>query len=239
MDYDGEPNSNGTLSNETASTEIFNVLLSRTWPLEDRQIGNETSQNSTLWNAAMLFAKESLILRDDLEKNVPSLPIDSPSYRHQTVTSTSKRAIELSRIGYIQECGTKFIHRWEILFKFLAYIWFLLLIEMRRQNNSKKFVQMELIPCLSNFAILTRFFVTSTKNIEVSMAPATIWITQLHLELHSDHFVEWFHQVIKMVSIFLYVENSYNSQQKNNKIDWIFYWTDLSKVRRCHVYWVI
>lgn len=109
VDFDDGPTSNTT--NATAPVETFNVLLSRTWPLEDQKVENITSDNSTLWDSAIFFAKESLLKLDDLEENVPSLPVDSPSYRHQTVTSTSKRAMELSRVGYMEECGTKYMYR--------------------------------------------------------------------------------------------------------------------------------
>ncbi|XP_045481883.1 lactoperoxidase [Harmonia axyridis] len=109
MEFDDEQNLNET--NSTIPEETFNILLSKTWPLDDQKINNITSQNSTSWEAALLYGKVSLMEKDDIEKNIPPLPVDSPSYRHQTVTSTSKRAIELARVGYMEECGMKYMHR--------------------------------------------------------------------------------------------------------------------------------
>ncbi|KAK9890312.1 hypothetical protein WA026_010414 [Henosepilachna vigintioctopunctata] len=85
--------------------------MSQTWPLKDEEIKNITSNDSSQWKAALLFGSKELDKKDNIELNTPTLPVDTPSYRHQKVTPTSIKALQLSRIGYLEEYGAKYMHR--------------------------------------------------------------------------------------------------------------------------------
>ncbi|KAL3290143.1 hypothetical protein HHI36_023507 [Cryptolaemus montrouzieri] len=107
--FNDGPATNTNSTNDTVET--FDLLLSRTWPLDDTKMDNITSQNFSQFEEAIMFGKKILDEKDEMERNIPPLPVDSASYKHQKVTSTAKKALDLSRIGYLKEYGTKYLLR--------------------------------------------------------------------------------------------------------------------------------
>uniref|UniRef100_A0AAR5PV58 Uncharacterized protein n=2 Tax=Dendroctonus ponderosae TaxID=77166 RepID=A0AAR5PV58_DENPD len=97
-------------SNETdlISVDTFITLFNNTWPLED-QVEMKTNDRGN-WDHAMQEGEMFLESKDSIEKNASSLPIDSPSYRHQRVMGTSDKARELSRKGYQLEGAARFLY---------------------------------------------------------------------------------------------------------------------------------
>ncbi|KAJ8951456.1 hypothetical protein NQ318_006888 [Aromia moschata] len=84
--------------NET-SLDSFFFFLANNWPLSDSHCEKRTINNTRDWEDSINYGKKYLKERDDIEKLIPSLPIRSPSYRHQKVVATSERARNLSRFG--------------------------------------------------------------------------------------------------------------------------------------------
>lgn len=91
--------------------DSFVILFDKkSWPLEDQE-DIKTFKNSTDLTHAMIQGQILLDEKDAIEKNNPSLKIDSPSYRHQKVLDTNEKARNLSRKGYQLEGATAFIYR--------------------------------------------------------------------------------------------------------------------------------
>lgn len=70
--------------------------------------------------AAIAAGTSSLEARDSLESSNPSLPVNSPSYRHQVSIKTSARATNLARSAYVMEVATKRISQL-VYFLFVIY----------------------------------------------------------------------------------------------------------------------
>lgn len=102
-------NSNSTAGNET-DMPVF-LMFTSSWPIPDVDYKNYTSSDRVEWKECVRVGKEALRDRDEIEKIVPSLPIHSPSYRHQKVVATSAKARKLSRVGYVEEFATKHFYR--------------------------------------------------------------------------------------------------------------------------------
>ncbi|XP_050497298.1 chorion peroxidase [Diabrotica virgifera virgifera] len=97
-------------STETIETPVIS-LFSATVPLEDVNEEKKTLGNVDLWNEAIEEGRKELEQKDEIEKEVPSLNMQSPSYRHQRVTATHEKGRRLSRIGFVEEYATRYIHR--------------------------------------------------------------------------------------------------------------------------------
>ncbi|XP_056645270.1 peroxidasin homolog isoform X2 [Diorhabda sublineata] len=96
--------------NITVETSVIS-FISTTFPITDKQKSNKILEDIELWNEAIEEGKRNLLEKDKIEEAIPSLNIQSPSYRHQRVTATSKRGRELSRVGFVEEFATKHIYR--------------------------------------------------------------------------------------------------------------------------------
>ncbi|XP_072402759.1 salivary peroxidase/catechol oxidase isoform X2 [Diabrotica undecimpunctata] len=95
---------------ETIETPVIS-LFSAIVPLEDVNEEKKTLNNVELWNEAIEEGKKGLNQKDEIEKEVPSLNVQSPSYRHQRVTATHEKGRRLSRTGFVEEYATRYIHR--------------------------------------------------------------------------------------------------------------------------------
>lgn len=84
------------------------TLLSMSWPLQDVGVpvwqGPEPSDSEL--NNAISTGQLSLQTRDIYEANMASLPVSSPSYRHQQSIKTSVQATDLARSGYVMNVAT-------------------------------------------------------------------------------------------------------------------------------------
>lgn len=86
------------------------VLLTRSWPISDKVVKNKTI-NDSIYLEAVENALNDLKYKDEIEKKIPSLKLRTPSYRHQKVVSTTEKARNLSRIGYLEEYTTRHVKR--------------------------------------------------------------------------------------------------------------------------------
>lgn len=107
-----EANSSLIPINETSiPINSFLVLFDTlSWPIEDK-LENNTIRTSHDLNQALQEGAKALNNKDKIEEKCPSLKIDSPSYRHQKVMSTSSKARQFSRKGYEIEGATQFFYR--------------------------------------------------------------------------------------------------------------------------------
>ncbi|CAG9828281.1 unnamed protein product [Diabrotica balteata] len=81
---------------ETIETPVIS-LFSAIVPLEDANKEKKTLNNVELWNEAIEEGKKGLNQKDEIEKEVPSLNMQSPSYRHQRVTATHEKGRLLNK----------------------------------------------------------------------------------------------------------------------------------------------
>lgn len=96
--------------NDLVSLSPSIILFSRQWPIPDKTVENKSIDDETFLEAAGQ-AENNLKEKDEIEKNVRSLNLRSPSYRHQKVVATSEMARNLSKLGYLEEYATRHIYR--------------------------------------------------------------------------------------------------------------------------------
>lgn len=90
---------------EQNTTEKVNGTIQ--WPLEGfLQVANYL--NDSEWQDALDEGKMWFIEDEAAKKDLPSLDIDSPSYRHQKTFSSSPKTITLSSAGYINEFSSRY-----------------------------------------------------------------------------------------------------------------------------------
>jgi len=88
------------------------TLLTMSWPLADHEAPQwDQVPTEQEMEEAIAEGKKTLLLKEAFEEKVPTLPIDSPSYRHQLVTRTSPKAREMAKSGFIMEAATKHLLR--------------------------------------------------------------------------------------------------------------------------------
>ncbi|CAG9861246.1 unnamed protein product [Phyllotreta striolata] len=95
-------------NNTTVEAPVL-VLLS--YNFSQKQPKEGRLENTTLIAESIQRGRKRLEAKDEIEKSVPSLLVQSPSYRHQRVTATSERARNLSRGGFIEEYASKYLNR--------------------------------------------------------------------------------------------------------------------------------
>lgn len=108
---DLENENNETITNVSFPIDSFLILLSNNWPLPDKNEINENCTNKTSWDDAMLAGQRDLHLKDEIEKNTTSLPLNSPSYKHQKIVATSAKARAFARRGHQEEFATRHFMR--------------------------------------------------------------------------------------------------------------------------------
>lgn len=87
------------------------ILLTLTWPLSDKEQNRICiSEYSNLEDAFMAGIK-ALHERDEIEKNISNLDINTPSYKHQKSFLSSNRIKFFSRMGYLKENAQKYLNR--------------------------------------------------------------------------------------------------------------------------------
>ncbi|KAJ8918520.1 hypothetical protein NQ315_015227 [Exocentrus adspersus] len=79
-------------------------------PIPDKNYSYRITDKST-WNKYLEAGKQAVKHKDLIEQTTPSLPVSSPSYRHQKAVATSTKATSLAYIGYIEEYATMNFHR--------------------------------------------------------------------------------------------------------------------------------
>jgi peroxidase len=93
-------------TNETSEIQL--IFIDKSWPLPDAPVDTKICNNETDWNEAVAQGKRALRLKNEIEKKIKPLPIDSPSYRHQKVVATSPKALILAELGYVEEFGRRY-----------------------------------------------------------------------------------------------------------------------------------
>lgn len=86
------------------------ILFTRTMPIPDKIVSNKTIDDE-LYSEAALRAEQDLKRKNDIEEQIPSLQLRSPSYRHQKVVYTMEKGRNLSRMGYLEEYATRHLSR--------------------------------------------------------------------------------------------------------------------------------
>lgn len=84
--------------------------MSRTWPIPDVPNENKTVDDDT-WAIAIEDGKQKLEEKDEIEKDIPSLKLQSPSYKHQKVVATTERGRNFSKAGFVEEYATRFYNK--------------------------------------------------------------------------------------------------------------------------------
>ncbi|KAJ3640254.1 hypothetical protein Zmor_003563 [Zophobas morio] len=100
--------SNKELINSTNVTDALQVLLTNSWPLNDKTPEKIFCDNETVWNEAMQEGKKALNKKNKIAKTVKELPLDSPSYKHQKVFFNSEKTQFLADQGYIREVARRY-----------------------------------------------------------------------------------------------------------------------------------
>lgn len=103
---------NSSSESSTTTQNISDVLLDLmrevTWPIEDQPPPiNQTIQID--WEKCFKAGEKHLKHKEDRERLSLPLAVDSPSYRHQKVMGTTKRARNLGRTGYQLEGASYFM----------------------------------------------------------------------------------------------------------------------------------
>lgn len=111
INFMDDQNITNTTINNTDKQLFTTNQLNFSIPLNDFHYKNVTINNGNEWEDAINAGKLELNKRDLIESVQPSLLLRSPSYRHQKVTATSEKARNISRIGYIHEYATRYIHQ--------------------------------------------------------------------------------------------------------------------------------
>ncbi|KAB0801447.1 hypothetical protein PPYR_05801 [Photinus pyralis] len=88
-----------------------NLLLKLSWPITDSAQKNICFDHDSDWKDALDFASNALRSRDSFEKLAPTLPVDSPSYRHQKVFISSNTSRLLAREGFVNENARRYLRR--------------------------------------------------------------------------------------------------------------------------------
>ncbi|KAF2884373.1 hypothetical protein ILUMI_21822 [Ignelater luminosus] len=97
---------------ENSTQSNTETLLTLTWPLPDKKQNKICiSEYSNLEDAFMAGIK-ALHERDEIEKNISNLDINTPSYKHQKSFLSSNRIKFFSRMGYLKENAQKYLHRY-------------------------------------------------------------------------------------------------------------------------------
>ncbi|XP_023309880.1 myeloperoxidase [Anoplophora glabripennis] len=103
---------NSALNNTETDMPVF-LMFTSSLPIPDVDYKNCTTSSNAILKESIQIGKQALKDRQEVEKIIPSVPVLSPSYRHQKIVATSAKARNLSHIGYIKEFATKHFHRRE------------------------------------------------------------------------------------------------------------------------------
>ncbi|KAK4872137.1 hypothetical protein RN001_016261 [Aquatica leii] len=105
-------NNNAEINNlDPLNTRVNNtgILLTLSWPITDRKQEKTCINHENVWQEALKFGSEALFKRDKLEEKIPTLDVNTPSYRHQKTFLFSNRSRILSRHGFISENAQKYL----------------------------------------------------------------------------------------------------------------------------------
>ncbi|KAF5294860.1 hypothetical protein FQA39_LY00344 [Lamprigera yunnana] len=104
-----DENVDNSNSSSITFTNNTSLLLTLSWPITDRKEEPKCFNHEDLWQEALEFGSNALGKRDKLEEKIPTLEVNTPSYRHQKTFIASNKSRMLSRDGIIKENAWKYL----------------------------------------------------------------------------------------------------------------------------------